>query len=345
MIAAAARASRLMMEGTKGNATQTRVRTGYYVDVRTDMKALLKGRNAAGLSVEKSGRTEDLMRLKGEPTGDSRQGEVVEISPRTGMFHLQLGMLWRYRELLYFLIWRDLKVRYKQAVIGVGWAMIQPVLAVAVFTIVFGYFARLPSDGIPYPLFAFAGMLPWTYFAEALRRTGNGLIEDSELIRKIYFPRLIIPLVTVTTPLVDLLLSLVVIVILMGWYGIAPNLNVLLLPLFVLVAMVVALAIGLWLGPLNARYRDVKHTLPFMIQIWMYASPIVYPVSMVPEEWRAIYSLNPMVGVIEGFRWALVGTPAPDVAWIGTSSLLVITALLGGVVYFRSMERSLADVV
>ncbi len=271
--------------------------------------------------------------------------KIIEIRPKKGLFNLELGTVWRYRELLYFLVWREIKVRYKQAAIGIGWTIIQPVIAALLFTVIFGMFARLPSDGVPYAVFAFTGLLPWTYFAAAIQRGGLGLVDDADLITKIYFPRLIIPVAMVTAPMVDFLLSFLVLLALFPWYGIAPTWNIVFLPLFMLIAMLLALAIALWLGPINVRFRDVKHTLPFLVQIWMYASPVVYPVSMIPERWKFLYSLNPMVGVIEGFRWALLGAEQPYFAAMGLSVLFVTIALLGGIVYFKKMERFFADVI
>lgn len=276
---------------------------------------------------------------------NSGSRQVTKIHSKKGLFSLELGSVWRYRELLYFLIWRDLKVRYKQAAIGVGWAIIQPVFMVLIFTAIFGNFAKIPSDGIPYSVFSFTAVLPWTYFAEALRRGSTGLVDNSDLIRKVYFPRLIVPLAGVTTPVVDFLLSFAVLIALLAWYGIVPTWNVVFLPLFLLSAMLLALAVSLWLGPINVRFRDIKHMLPFVIQIWMYASPIVYPVSMVPEQWRLLYSLNPMVGVIEGFRWGLLGKENPDFQAMGISVFCVCLIVLGGIVYFKRMERFFADVI
>jgi lipopolysaccharide transport system permease protein len=270
---------------------------------------------------------------------------VIEIRPKKGLFDLDLYAVWRYRELLYFLVWREIKIRYKQAAIGIGWAILQPVIAMLIFTAIFGYFARIPSDGVPYAVFAFTAILPWTYFSEAFRRGGTGLVEDADLIRKIYFPRLIIPLAMVVAPLVDFLLSFLVLLVLLAWYGIMPTANIVFLPLFLFVAMVLALAVSLWLGPINVRFRDIKHTLPFLIQIWMYASPVVYPLSMVPERWKLLYSLNPMVGVIEGFRWALLGKENPDFLAMSVSLFLIVLVLLGGIVYFKKMERFFADVI
>lgn len=275
--------------------------------------------------------------------GVSRQ--IIEIRPTRGHFDLDLGAVWRYRELLFYLVWRDIKVRYKQAAFGAGWAIMQPLFAVAIFTVIFGRFAKIPSDGIAYPVFAFAALLPWTYFAEALRRSGTGLVTESDLIRKIYFPRLIIPLAGVIAPLVDFVITFVVLMLLMAWYGMAPTWNIVFLPVLMLIAAALALAVGLLLGPVNVRYRDVMHTLPFITQIWMYASPIVYPLSMVPEQWRWLYSLNPMVGVIEGFRWALLGKQQPDFVAMGMSVTVILMALIAGLVFFKKNEQSFADVI
>jgi len=271
--------------------------------------------------------------------------QLIEIRPKKGLLNLDLSSVWQYRELLYFLVWRELKVRYKQAAIGAGWAIIQPVLTVFIMTAVFGYFAKIPSDGIPYPIFAFTAILPWTYFSESLRRGATGLVEESQLISKIYFPRLIIPLAMITAPMFDFVLTFLVLVVLMAWYNIFPSWDIVLLPVFLAQAMFLALAVDLWLGPINVRFRDIKHTVPFLIQIWMYASPVVYPLSMIPERWRLIYSLNPMVGVIEGFRWVLLGKGNPDFLAMGLSACLIVLMLLGGLVYFKKMERFFADVI
>jgi lipopolysaccharide transport system permease protein len=271
--------------------------------------------------------------------------QVTEIHPDRGWLDLDLGAVWRYRELFIVMMMRDIQVLYKQAALGAGWAILQPVFAVAIFTIVFGYFARMPSEGIPYPLFAFAGVLPWTYFAEAVRRSSTGLVTDSELIRKIYFPRLIMPLANVVTPLLDFAIAFVVLLILMGFYGIAPSWKFLLVPPLMVIAALLALSIGLWLAPINVRFRDIKHTLPFMIQVWMYASPIVYPLSMVPEQYQWAYSLNPMVGVIEGFRWAVFNQGEPNFMALGMSAAIIAVLLVGGLIFFRRMERTFADVI
>lgn len=279
---------------------------------------------------------------------DARTGPnqiVTDIHPDRGWLDLDLGAVWRYRELLGVLVMRDLQVLYKQALLGAGWAILQPVFAVIIFSIIFGYIVKMPSEGVPYPLFAFAGVLPWTYFAEAVRRSGVGLVTDAELVRKIYFPRLIMPLANVVSPLVDFCIAFVVLLVVMAFYGIAPNVKMLIIPPLMIVAALLALSIGLWLAPINVRFRDIKHTLPFMIQIWMYASPIVYPLSLVPEQWRMLYSLNPMVGVIEGFRWAVFGQGAPNFMALGMSAIVIVLLLAGGLVFFRRMERTFADVI
>jgi lipopolysaccharide transport system permease protein len=269
----------------------------------------------------------------------------VVIRPTKGLFDLEMGNVWRYRELLHTLMMRDIQVLYKQAALGAAWAIIQPVFAVVVFTVVFGNFAKMPSDGIPYPIFAFAAVLPWTYFAEATRRASTGLVDDADLVRKVYFPRLIIPLAKVSAPLLDFAIAFCVLLIMMAFYGVMPSVKLLAIIPLIMVAGTLALAIGLWLGPINVRFRDVKHTVPFMLQIGMYASPIVYPLSQVPAEWKALYSLNPMVGVIEGFRWAVFDRGSPDFVALGIGLLVVLTLLLGGLVWFKNQERSFADVI
>lgn len=271
--------------------------------------------------------------------------QVTVIRPKKGLFDIEIANLWQHRELLYFLVWREIKVRYKQAFIGFGWAIIRPVFTMVIFTAIFGRFAKIPSDGMPYPLFAFSALLPWTFFSEALNRGGNSLVGDMQLIQKIYFPRLIIPAAITMAPLVDFALSLMVLFVMMIWYGVAPGWSTLLLPVFIIYAWVQSLALVLWLAPLNVRFRDIRHVLPFLIQIWMYATPIIYPISMIPERWRQLYSLNPMVGVIQGFRWAILGKGAPDIYMLGVSGALVFMLLFSGIIYFNQMERDFADVI
>ena len=267
------------------------------------------------------------------------------IQPPRGLGSLDVAAVWEYRELLYFLVWRDVKVRYKQTFIGASWAIFQPAMTMAIFTVVFGNFAKIPSDGLPYAVFAYTALLPWTYFSTALSRSGTGLVSNANLITKVYFPRLIIPLASVIAPAVDFLFAFLLLLGLMAWFGIVPTWGILVLPLFFLLAMITALAIGLWLAPLNARYRDVGHTIPFVTQFWMFASPVVYPVSLIPESWRLLYSLNPMVGVIEGFRWALLGKGDTDFSPMLVSVAVVLVLLVGGLVFFKRMERTLADVI
>lgn len=267
------------------------------------------------------------------------------IQQSKGVLGLDLRHLWQYRELLYFLIWREVKIRYKQTALGVSWAILQPLFMMAIFSAVFGWFARIPSDQFPYPIFTYAALLPWTYFAQALERSSNSLVSNANLISKVYFPRLIIPLAAVATPLVDSALAFVVFIGMMILYHVSVTWRVLVLPGFILLALLTALAISLWLSALNVKYRDVRHAVPFIIQAWMYASPIVYPVSLIPEAVRPFYSLNPMVGVIEGFRWALLGQTQLNGLALAISSGVVLFLLVGGLVYFKSVERTFADIV
>ncbi len=270
---------------------------------------------------------------------------TVIVEARRGLLGLDLRSLWQYRELLYFLVWREVKVRYKQTVIGIGWAILQPLLTMLLFAVIFGRFLDVPTDGLPYPIFAYTALLPWNYFAQALDRSGNSLVANANLISKVYFPRLIIPLASVATPAVDFGLAFVVLLGMMAAYRVTPTWGAALLPIFLLLAVLTALAVSLWLSALNVKYRDVRYAIPFLIQVWMYASPIAYPASIVPEQWRLLYSLNPMAGVIEGFRWALLGKESPDVGVMAISMAVVLILLVGGLVYFRRMERTFADVV
>ncbi len=269
----------------------------------------------------------------------------VVIKPRRGLFQLNLISLWQHRELLYFLVWRDVMTRYKQTAIGAAWVIIQPIITMLIFTLIFGRLAKFSSDGIPYPVFAFTALLPWTYFSQALTKTSGSVTSSSNLVTKIYFPRLLIPLAASIAPAVDLFFSFVVLLALMAWFKITPTFGLLALPLFLGLALLTALAVGLWSAALNVRYRDVGSLIPFLCQVWMYASPVAYSVSMVPEKWRLIYGLNPMVGVIEGFRWALLGKSTPDYTMIAVSSAVVFILLAGGIVFFKRMEQTFADVI
>src|SRR5918996_6541872 len=270
---------------------------------------------------------------------------TVVIEPRKGFFRLDLMSIWKYRELLYFLVWRDLKVRYKQTIIGIGWAVLQPLTTMVIFTVIFGHFAKIPSDGFPYPVFAYCALLPWNYFSTSLNRCIVSVVGDANLISKVYFPRLVLPIVGTVSGIVDFFVSFLLLLGLLAWYEIAITWWVVTLPLFLGFALLTALAVGLWLSALNVRYRDVSYTIPFLIQIWMFASPVVYPVSMIPEKYRLLYSLNPMAGIIEGFRWALLGQASPDFRVMAVSAAVVLLLLTGGLVYFRNMERTFADII
>ena len=266
-------------------------------------------------------------------------------APSSGWVPLRLGELWAYRELLYFLVWRDIKVRYKQTLLGAAWAVIQPFCTMVVFSLFFGRLARVPSDGIPYPVFSYAALVPWSFFANGLTEASNSLVTSSNLIKKIYFPRLAIPLASVLAGLVDFAIAFSVLVGMMLYYGLVPTMNVLWLPAFLLLALTTSLGTGLWLSALNVKFRDVRYVVPFVVQFWMFATPIAYPSSLLPEPWRTLYGLNPMVGVVEGFRWALISTetrPGPTVLLSAAASLLI---LVGGAFYFRRMEKMFADVV
>lgn len=270
---------------------------------------------------------------------------VLVIEPSRGWVGLKLKELWEYRELVYFLVWRDVKVRYKQTVLGAAWAVIQPLFSMLVFTVVFGKLAKMPSDGIPYPLFSYAALLPWNYFAQGLSNSSDSLVGSANLIRKVYFPRLAIPVAAVCGGVVDFLIAFAVLLLMMGYFGVSPTANVVWLPGFLLLAVVTALGVGLWLSALNVQYRDVKYTVPFLVQFWMYATPIVYPSSLLPEPWKTLYGVNPMAGVVEGFRWALLGVKTPPGAMLWVSVAVAVLLLVSGAYFFRRMEKTFADVV
>ncbi len=268
---------------------------------------------------------------------------IVRIEPPRGWFDLRLGELWAYRELLYFFIWRDVKVRYKQTVIGVAWVVIQPVLTMGVFTLFFGRLAKLPSDGLPYPVFYFAALVPWTYFATALQSCTNVVVENQRVITKVYFPRLVLPISPVLAGLVDFTIGFTVLLGVVGFYGLRPTFAILWLPVFLLLALFTALGVGLWMAALNALYRDVRYIVPFLVQFWMFASPVVYPSSLVPARYRWLYGFNPMAGVIEGFRWALTGHGQAPGAQLAASAAAVLVVLIGGLLFFQRMEGAIAD--
>ena len=270
---------------------------------------------------------------------------VLVIEPRTGYVQVGWRELWAARELLYFLAWRDLKTRYAQTAIGAGWALMQPLLSTLIFTLVFSYLAKVPSDGLPYPLFAFAALLPWSLFARSLERSTLSVVTEGGLIKKVYFPRLIIPIAATFINLVDFTVGLLILMGMMTWYQVLPQWTVLFLPLFVVVALLTALSVSLWLSALNVKYRDVASVVPLVTQLWMFASPVLYPASLVPESLRWYYGLNPMAGVIEGFRWALLGKSAPDWTMVAVSLVVVGFLLIGGVMFFRRVERTFADLI
>jgi lipopolysaccharide transport system permease protein len=267
------------------------------------------------------------------------------IAPPQGWFELNLRELWDYRELLYFFVWRDLKVRYKQTAIGVAWVVIQPLLAMVVFTLFFGRLAKMPSEGLPYPVFYYTALLPWLYFAASLTNATNTVVDHEKVIAKVYFPRLFLPLSAVLSGLVDFAVGFVLLIGMMLYYRLPPTTAMLLLPFFLLLAVATAAAVGLWLSAMNAVYRDVRYVIPFLVQFWLFASPVAYPSTLVPVQWRWLYGLNPMTGVVEGFRWALTGHgPAPG-TMVLVSAGTVLLLFVGGVIYFNKMESIIADTV
>jgi lipopolysaccharide transport system permease protein len=273
----------------------------------------------------------------------SGASSTIRIEPPRGLFELRLREVWAYRELLYFFVWRDVKIRYKQTAIGVLWVVLQPVLTMLVFTLFFGRLAKLPSDGLPYPVFYFAALVPWTYFAYALQMTTNVVVDNQRLITKVYFPRLILPISSALSGLVDFSIGFLVLAIFTVAYGIRPTLAALWLPALLTLAVFTALGVGLWLSALNALYRDVKYVIPFLIQFWMFASPVAYPSTLVPLRWRWLYGLNPMAGVIDGFRWAITGRGQAPGLLLLASSVVVALIVLGGLFFFNRMESAVAD--
>jgi lipopolysaccharide transport system permease protein len=270
----------------------------------------------------------------------------TRIEPSKGWVSLQLGKLWYYRELLFFLTWRDVKVRYKQTVLGAAWAILQPLLTMVVFSLFFGRLAGVPSDGVPYPIFSYAALVPWTFFANTLSQASNSLVMSGNMIKKVYFPRLVVPIAATMSGVVDFCLAFVVLLGMMFFFGIVPTLNVIWLPLFLLLALVTSLGVGLWLSAMNVQFRDVRYTLPFLTQFWLFATPIAYPSSLIDNPiLRAIYGINPMVGVVEGFRWALLGVDTMPTFTVGVSAVAAVLLLVSGAFYFRRMEKTFADVV
>jgi lipopolysaccharide transport system permease protein len=273
------------------------------------------------------------------------ESPVVRIAARRGWLALDIKELWAYRELLYFFVWRDIKVRYKQTAIGAAWAVLQPVLAMLVFSLFFGVLAKIPSQGLPYPVFYYCALLPWLYFSTSMQAATNIVVDQQRVITKVYFPRVVLPIASVLSGLLDFAISFVVFLGMMLYYRMIPTIAVIWLPAFLLLAVLTALGVGLWLSALNAMYRDVRYVVPFLVQFWMFASPVAYPSSLVPVKWRWLYGLNPMAGVIEGFRWALTGHGQPPSVLLAASSLAVILLVLSGLVYYHAMEGTIADVV
>jgi lipopolysaccharide transport system permease protein len=280
----------------------------------------------------------------GGPTRGAWDGRVVVIEPSHGWRQLGLREVWAHRELLYFFVWRDLKVRYKQTAFGAAWAVLQPLLLMAVFSVSLGRVAGVGPEGTPYPLFVFAGLVPWTLFASSLAGASNSLVMGEAIITKVYFPRLLMPFASVGSFLLDFLISLTALAVVMAWFGVAPTAAVLWLPAFTALDIVTALGVGTFLAAVNVRYRDVKYVVPFLVQLWMFASPVVYQSGLIPAQWRTVFALNPMTGVVEGFRWSLIGGPAPD-ATIAASAAAAFAVLLLALVYFRRVERTFADVI
>ena len=270
---------------------------------------------------------------------------ITIVEPSHGWISLKLRDVWEYRELLYFLTWRDIKVRYKQTALGAAWAVIQPFCTMVVFSLFFGRLAKIPSDGIPYPIFAYAALVPWTFFAQGLTQSSNSLVGSSHLITKVYFPRLVIPIASVLSGIVDFVIAFALLIGMMFYYGLYPTSAIVFLPGLLLLALTTALGVGLWLSALNVKYRDVRYAVGFLTQFWLFATPIAYPSSLLSEPWRTIYGINPMVGVVEGFRWALLGTKTAPGPIIAVSALVSVALLVGGAYYFRRMERTFADVV
>ncbi len=281
---------------------------------------------------------------KAKPAQGAWDGKVVVIEPSSGWRNLGLREVWAHRELLYFFVWRDLKVRYKQTAFGAAWAVLQPLLLMAVFSVSLGRVAGVGPEGTPYPLFVFAGLVPWTLFASSLAGASNSLVGGEAIITKVYFPRLLLPFASVGSFVLDFCISLIALAAVMAWYGVAPTAAILWVPAFAVLDVVTALGVGTFLAAVNVRYRDVKYVVPFLVQLWMFASPVVYAIKLIPSEWRSLFALNPMTGVVEGFRWALIGGPAPD-ASLAVSAVASFVVLLVALVYFRRVERTFADVI
>ncbi|HET6846709.1 MAG TPA: ABC transporter permease [Anaerolineales bacterium] len=279
------------------------------------------------------------------PAATPRSPETVLIRPSTGLAALNLGDLWTYRELIAFMIWRDLKVRYKQTMLGAAWAVIQPVLTMLVFNFVFGTVAKVPTDGVPYPIFSYTALLPWGLFTTALNTASRSLTANQNMITKIYFPRLVLPIASVLGGLVDFAIAFVILIVMLFYYRVTPTAAVWTLPLFLLLALITALGTALWLSAINVQYRDVNYVLPFLTQFWLFLTPVAYSAKVISEKWQIVYSLNPMAGVVNGFRWALLGTDTGPGLTMGISTAIALVVLISGLFYFRSMERTFADMI
>lgn len=280
-----------------------------------------------------------------EVPSTSKENFSIRIEPVKGRVSLRLREIWEYRELLAIFVWRDLKVRYRQTVIGALWAIVQPFLTMVIFSIFFGRLAGVPSDEIPYPIFSYAALVPWTFFANSITQASNSLVNSSDMIKKIYFPRLTMPMASVLAGLVDFILAFIILLGMMFYYGSTPTINILWLPFLVLLSIMTALGVSLWLSALNVQFRDVRYMIPFITQAWLFATPVAYPSSLLSEPWRTIYSINPMVGVVEGFRWALLGTDTAPGPIILVSFIVALGILISGALYFRRMEKTFADVI
>lgn len=310
----------------------------------SNARLLSEGRQGARESARL--RSKEIFGVVGKQALDMvAQPPVIVIEARGSRLGQQLRDLWHYRELLYFMAWRDFKVRYKQTLLGAAWAVIQPFFTMVIFSLFFGYLGKIPSDGIPYPVFTYCALLPWSLFAHALAESSNSLINNQSLITKVYFPRLIIPIAPLFVGLVDFGVASTVLIAMMLFYGIVPGVAVFTVPLFILLAVITALTVGMWLSALNVQYRDVRYTIPFLTQLWLFATPVAYPSSLLSEPWRSLYGLNPMAGVVEGFRWALLGQTNGPGALVAVSIGAVIILFIGGLWYFTRMEQTFADIV
>lgn len=278
-------------------------------------------------------------------TSPPKQASVIRIEPPKGRIPIKLDELWEYRELIYFLVWRDLKVRYKQTLMGASWAIIQPLFTMVVFSLFFGRLAKVPSDNLPYPIFSFAALVPWTFFANSLTQASNTLVMNANMVKKIFFPRMTMPIASVLANVVDFGLAFLVLLGMMVYYGRFPTINVIWLPLFLLLALAIALGVSLWLSAMNAQFRDVRYIIPFLTQAWLFITPVAYPSSLLSEPWRTLYGINPMAGVVEGFRWALLGTETAPGPIVAVSALVTLVILVSGAYYFRKMEKTFADII